>query len=384
MDMCESEQVPRAKEAVQPETVRLHPEADAILAVHGDSMSDIRKKFLVSSAVLSVASDYFKALLRSDFKEGLETRRGDCPTILMGEDDPEAMEIILSLLHYQKFEVYDRLDPETLAAVALHSDKYDCTRALRPWTLQWFRNVTGTSNADELGFFLVAAYFFHSSEHFKEISARAVRQAKADLESVWAEHDMITLLPQEIKGAAQRTKSLPARRLTLSDALTARVSQILDKLHRELQSVEGRLRHQERGYEMGGRLCMSCGRRLPATAKQCRPCYNSTPQDEYCTNQTRIAEYFAVLRRSGLWPSLGPFQKCTISELANRFSRAKDDQQHQCSAGVDCPLRRALEGLSESVDQIVKDIRGVSLDLGSTSPYGEPIGGGDVLPLALE
>ncbi|RYP26565.1 hypothetical protein DL768_011705 [Monosporascus sp. mg162] len=213
MDMYKAEEVPRAAKPVQPETVRLHPEADAILAVHDDAIPHVRKEFFVSSAVLIAASNYFRALLRSDFREGLETRRGDCPTILMGEDDPEAMETILSLLHYRNVESYDRLDPKALAAVALQSDKYDCTRALRPWLSHWFRSVSETSNADELRFLLVAAYFFHASEHFIEISARVIRQAKADLESVWANHDMITLLPQEIKGATRRTRSPSAGRL---------------------------------------------------------------------------------------------------------------------------------------------------------------------------
>lgn len=156
---------------------------------------------------------------------------------------------------------------------------------------------------------------------------------------------MMNLLPQEIK-----------------DALTGRVSQILHRLHRELQSVEGLLRGQVKGYEMTDRLCMGCGRRLPATAKKCHPCYNESLQQEHCTNQTRIAEYFAVLGRSELWPSVAPFQKCTISELANRFARAKDDRQHQCDAGLDCPLQNELERLSEKVDRIIENIKGVPLD----------------------
>lgn len=86
MDKFEIEEV--TQETAKPETVRLHPEPDAILAVHSDTTSDVRKDFVVSSAVLSVVSNYFKTLLRSVFKEGVETRRGDCPTIHMREDDP--------------------------------------------------------------------------------------------------------------------------------------------------------------------------------------------------------------------------------------------------------------------------------------------------------
>lgn len=62
------------------------------------------------------------------------------------------METILSLLHYQTLEAHDRLDPRALAAVAIQSDKYDCTRALRPWISLWSRNVSETSDTEELGF----------------------------------------------------------------------------------------------------------------------------------------------------------------------------------------------------------------------------------------
>ena len=69
-----------------------------------------------------------------------------------------------------------------------------------------------------------------------------------------------------------------------------------------------------------------------------------------------------MLRRCKLWPSVRPFQECTISELANRFALAEDDQLHRCNAGRDCALRKALERLSERVDKIVSDVAGVSLD----------------------
>ncbi|KAL2017531.1 hypothetical protein VTK56DRAFT_2023 [Thermocarpiscus australiensis] len=229
--MHKPEVVP-AEEAAQPERVQLHPEGDAILAIDSPT-SDARKEFLVSSAVLSTASDYFRTLFRSDFKEGIETRRGDCPTIVLKEDDPDAMEIIPSLLHFRAPEAYDRLDPRMITKVALQSDKYDCSRALRPWSSQWFRNASGVSDASELGLLLGAAYFLRASERFGDVSARLVRQSPANLESFWASHDILPLLPQTIK-----------------DKLTERVSQILEQLHQELQSVEALLRRNERVYEI--------------------------------------------------------------------------------------------------------------------------------------
>ncbi|KAK0656778.1 hypothetical protein B0T16DRAFT_441643 [Cercophora newfieldiana] len=90
----------------------------------------------------------------------------------------------LSLLHYQNLEAYDVLDPEALAAVALHSDKYDCTGALRPWIPLWFGSTRRRSGPDDLGSLLVAAYFFRAPEQFKAVSARMCMLMAADANAV--------------------------------------------------------------------------------------------------------------------------------------------------------------------------------------------------------
>ena len=185
----------------QPLTLRLHPEADARLVIQGEPASDAPTEFLVSSAVLSVASPYFRVLFGPNFKEGIETRRGDCPAIVLGDDDLEGMETILSLLHFRTLKRFDTLTPEALAAVALQSDKYDCARALRPWVSHWFRGVRGTTDPEKLGFLLVAAYFLRIPDQFLALSARTVRHANASLAATWAKHETISLLPQEIRGA---------------------------------------------------------------------------------------------------------------------------------------------------------------------------------------
>ncbi|KAJ9130228.1 hypothetical protein NKR23_g12296 [Pleurostoma richardsiae] len=127
------------------------------------------------------------------------------------------MEIILSVLHYQNLKTYDTLHAKELAAVALHSDKYDCTKALRPWISQWFGRIRGGSSTDDLALLLVAAYFFRASEHFKSVSARIVRQANANLSSIWASHDMMAFLPQELKRVRARDSANHGYGTTLTD-----------------------------------------------------------------------------------------------------------------------------------------------------------------------
>jgi len=101
-------------------------------------------------------------------RRSVGTRRGERPRTPLKEDDPTAMGIIHSVLHYQNVETYVTLHAKELAAVALHSDKYDCTRALRPWISQWFGRIRGVSSTDDLAFLLVAAYFFPGVGTFQE------------------------------------------------------------------------------------------------------------------------------------------------------------------------------------------------------------------------
>ena len=108
---------------------------------------------------------------------------------------------------------------------------------------------------------------------------------------------------------------------------------------------------------MTGLCCSSCDRTLPANARRCHPCDNTDLFGKRCTTEYRIADLFATLGRCQLWPSLGPFTECTISEILSRFQSAKSDHRHQCSAGYDCPLKRELETLSNIANYIVENMK---------------------------
>lgn len=111
------------------ELVELHPRGDAILIVCHEFKPP--RKWLVSSHVLGVASPYFERLLNSEFKEGKAVQNGECPEIALQEDDPDAMNIILSSLHYKKESTMMTLD--LFNSLAIHSDKYKCSQAFHTW-----------------------------------------------------------------------------------------------------------------------------------------------------------------------------------------------------------------------------------------------------------
>ncbi|KAK1244403.1 hypothetical protein MKX07_003202 [Trichoderma sp. CBMAI-0711] len=168
------------------ETVQLDPEGDAVLSIKG---SGGNKSYLVSSRVLSLASPVFSKMFSPNFKEGIQTRRGDRPCISLGEDDPKAIGLILSILHYNCSQVPFDLEPAALAAIAVHCDKYGCNEALKPWAAHWCSKLEDVTAPEDLGFMLLAAYLFRSPS-FSEVAAKAVRQLTPDFASVWAEHEM--------------------------------------------------------------------------------------------------------------------------------------------------------------------------------------------------
>lgn len=131
-------------------------------------------------------------------------------------------------------------------------------------------------------------------------------------------------------------------------------------LHIEVQSVEGLLRNCRAGYVIQGLDCLLCGRSHPAQAKKCHPCKNSELHSKYCTVDSRVAGYFATLRHAELWPTVVPFQKYSVSDLAFRISCANNNLRHSCGAWR-CPLKQELEKLDQKVQKTVNGIRGFSL-----------------------
>ena len=142
--------------------------------------------------------------------------------------------------------------------------------------------------------------------------------------------------------------------------LADRIEKILDRIHTELQSVEGRLRDNQAGYPMQGLVCMLCGRTHPDTARKCHNCNNRNLIDKYCTSDSRVAEYFAALRKSRLWPSLEAFQNFSVDEIASLISQARWAPGHSCRT-ASCPLISQLDRLNKSVSRIIGEVEGIDL-----------------------
>jgi hypothetical protein len=176
--------------------ILLDAEGEVTLEV-GDFESGHSTKFQVSTKVLSLASPVFAKMFGPNFAEGTKIRNGELVNIKLEDDDGSAMEIILNLLHYRGTEQLS-VTSETIANIAMLCDKYDCVRAMTPWTCCWFMSLQEDPQSPiELGCLLLAAYKMTNLKEFMKISARSMNDLPPNFISKWRENDLLSLLPDE-------------------------------------------------------------------------------------------------------------------------------------------------------------------------------------------
>jgi len=105
--------------------VTIASDGDVIFVV-GDEKRQLR----VHSLFLRTVSIVFDAMLGPRYSEGANLSSNVPKIIPLPEDDPEAMEIIFSIIHYRLDTFSDQLGSEAVFRLAIAIDKYDMTRAL--------------------------------------------------------------------------------------------------------------------------------------------------------------------------------------------------------------------------------------------------------------
>lgn len=138
-----------------------------------------------------------------------------------------------------------------------------------------------------------------------------------------------------------------------------------------MQSVEASLRVDKSLFSRSWFICGTCGaggdsdqnNRNVTHAAGCTqakfPNYRLGMQ--YCTAETRIAEYFETIRRLGLWPTARPFRSQPIADIISRIDRISEDENHRCRVERGCPLLQNLERLLLAVRKIDESIKGLCL-----------------------
>lgn len=115
-------------EKVKESPVTLDPSGDLLLIVNQAAR---QKTFRVSSFAMCLASPVWRAMLSpsGNFKEA-HPKDGE---ISFPEDDPDAMFIVLSAVHYQFQHIPEDLSSENLLNLGILCDKYDVAKLMLPW-----------------------------------------------------------------------------------------------------------------------------------------------------------------------------------------------------------------------------------------------------------
>ncbi|KAF1817816.1 uncharacterized protein K489DRAFT_385492 [Dissoconium aciculare CBS 342.82] len=319
----------------------LCPEGDAFLGL-GTPQDGVLEDFQICTQTLALASPVFKKLLRGDMNEAQAILAGEKPRINLTNDDHNAMENILRVLHHCP----GATGPENLdrtARIAILSDKYDCTRIFRPWLAYWLMSLELTSSPVDIGLRLLIDFTMKSS-NFTETSKSAIKELSISNVESWENHELLSLLPSY-----------------LENDLISKIEDNLDWIRGTMSDAESDLGKIKKANAMKYVECLNCGRRHPAGAQKCHPCHGfSELRTLYCTSELRVAEYFVLLRQAGLWGHEAFHSSESFMDILARLESAKRGLKHQCDAGSDCPLRRQVDCILRDFHDRSNNLQGLS------------------------
>ncbi|OHE96654.1 hypothetical protein CORC01_07971 [Colletotrichum orchidophilum] len=331
-------------------TIELHPSWDAALIV---AHNNTRKKFLVSSPVLRVTSKYFNALFASQFEEGTKIQTGLKPDITLPDANLEAMEIILSILHYKYQDGWYTLSAKMFAVVAMHCEKFFCATSLTPWVNQWLANF-GQMECGDIGYLLVATATLGEGANFQKMSKAAVLQLPLDFDfEAWSTDEVLSALPDGV------VRSITRKMRGVQRRLYSLLQEIIIDLGRN-QSEIGR---------MDSSRCSKClrvyKRDRNTYCPNCEPLNGEVPGGcdfpVFCSSETRVAECTLMFTKYQLYPNEKVWRNGTIAEIARRFNMVRETSTHRCDLDQNCPLKKRLSELDDAVVGVIDSIRGWKL-----------------------
>jgi hypothetical protein len=156
--------------------------------------------FIVSPDMLILASSFFAKLLQGDMAEALAVRSGDTAPIYIYDDDVDAVEVVLRILHHGAKDLSIAITMEIVAAIAMLSDKWGCLESIRPWVSRWLLSLPHKTSTVDIGQRLVTAYFIRDPADFEVVTKMAIQTLSPDFLGDWFANDLHSLLPASVHG----------------------------------------------------------------------------------------------------------------------------------------------------------------------------------------
>jgi hypothetical protein len=121
------------------------------------------------------------------------------------------MDFILSNAHFQANRIPEDFTAESIAYIAVQSDKYDCNAVLASWIRSWCDPERFPIDPDhktrDMGYGILVAWLFQSLK-CEEMAAKYSKDLPTDfLNTSWKHHEMLSRLPlaETLRGKVEPT-----------------------------------------------------------------------------------------------------------------------------------------------------------------------------------
>lgn len=142
----------------------------------------------VSSRHLTVASCYFRTALSGRWKETASTAADGSLCVEAHGWDPQALKILMLIIHGCNRQVPRLLSLELLAKIAVLVDYYKCAEAVEVFAELWLRALRGTGQLPlaevvnrDLVLWLLVSWIFGDDDVFTAVTRTALRQTQEPL-----------------------------------------------------------------------------------------------------------------------------------------------------------------------------------------------------------
>ncbi|KAK7450359.1 hypothetical protein CaCOL14_003191 [Colletotrichum acutatum] len=159
-------------------TIYLDDNGDLRLSIGGD-VEDHPQDFVVCSRALGRSSPVLKAMLFGRFLESRPLEGAGEWSVELPEDSPEAMEIVLNIVHGHFNLVPEKLPLMRLYNVLTITEKYDMTVIVRPWARSWMQGVKHQTDNAHL---LCVAWELGDTEVFETMYKKITYESMIDLQ----------------------------------------------------------------------------------------------------------------------------------------------------------------------------------------------------------
>lgn len=195
---------------VKDSTVPIDPDGDIVL-IAGPSRDG--RGLRVSSKVLTLASPVFGAMVRWQYLEAPETDDENPGVIFLKDDSLRPLTTLCNALHLQSQFVRVTTFIH-LREITTLCDKYDCARAIKPWSKIWLHRWRSRDVSLEQNWWLLyISYVFDDHDAFYAASQAVLKHSDKDAMESFRDLGGLALLPDGLHGRKRTPISSISSRL---------------------------------------------------------------------------------------------------------------------------------------------------------------------------